>query len=64
MQTSKNKLRFRDTLRSLYDQGGYKRFWKGSLLIGGASVPAHSMYFSVYEVLKKKLGVNEAVNII
>ena len=63
MQTSKKTLRFRDTMKSLYYQGGISRFWKGSLLIGTASVPAHALYLSMYEHAKELLGVNDAVSI-
>lgn len=61
MQTAKKKLKFRETFKSLYYQGGVSRFWKGSLLIGTASVPAHALYFSVYERIKDVSGVNQAV---
>lgn len=61
MQTAKTKLGIYDTFKSLYKQGGIYRFWQGSLLIGTASIPAHALYFSVYELAKKKLGVNDAV---
>jgi hypothetical protein len=63
MQTSSTTVSMRQTLNSIYLDGGVKRFWRGSLLIGAASVPAHAMYFSVYELFKKKLGVNETVKI-
>lgn len=61
MQTSRTKMKFYDTIRSIYNSGGITRFWRGSMLIGTASVPAHSLYFSVYEIMKKKLGVNQSV---
>ena len=61
MQTARKKTKFFDTLRSIYTNGGVSRFWRGSMLIGTASVPAHSLYFSIYEIMKKKMGVNEAV---
>ena len=61
MQTSRRKIKFIDTLKSIYDHGGITRFWRGSLLIGTASVPAHALYFSVYELMKKEFGVNDKV---
>ncbi len=61
MQTSKKADTFRQTLHAIYKQGGFTRFWTGSMLIGTASVPAHALYFSVYEVMKEKLGVNKSV---
>jgi solute carrier family 25 iron transporter 28/37 len=47
----------KDVYRGLYDNGGFFRFWKGSFLIGTASIPSHALYFSVYELAKVKLGV-------
>jgi hypothetical protein len=64
MQTSRKKLNFLETLKTIYLSGGITRFWRGSMLIGAASVPAHSLYFSVYEVMKNKLGVNDAVRLL
>jgi solute carrier family 25 iron transporter 28/37 len=61
MQTSTKKTTFFGTLNTIYSNGGFSRFWKGSMIIGTASVPAHSLYFSVYEVCKKKFGVNNTV---
>ena len=55
MQTSVQSLSFRQTLSNINEKGGFFRFWKGSFLIGSASIPAHSLYFSVYEYMKIKL---------
>lgn len=63
MQTSTKKTTFFNTLNTIYNHGGFSRFWKGSIIIGTASVPAHSLYFSVYEICKKKFGVNNTVYI-
>lgn len=63
MQTSTRNLGFRKTLFNIYNHGGIARFWKGWFLIGSASVPAHSLYFSVYEFMKVKLGVDKSVMI-
>jgi hypothetical protein len=61
MQTSKKYISFTHTLQSIYIFGGFERFWKGSLLIGSASIPAHALYFSVYEYGKKTYGVEKSV---
>lgn len=63
MQTSTRKTTFMTTLNTIYNHGGFSRFWKGSMIIGTASVPAHSLYFSIYEICKKKFGVNNSVKI-
>ncbi len=61
MQTSTRNWGFKKTLNNIYKNGGVGRFWKGWFLIGSASVPAHSLYFSIYEFMKVKLGVEESV---
>jgi hypothetical protein len=63
MQSSTTKLSFTETIRKIHDNGGMYRFWKGSMLIGTASIPAHAFYFSVYELMKLKLGVDKEVKI-
>jgi Mitochondrial carrier protein len=63
MQTSSKNYGFVKTLKNIYNNGGFARFWKGWFLIGSASVPAHSLYFSVYEFMKVKLGVDKSVKL-
>jgi len=63
MQTSTRNWGFKKTLKNIYSNGGIGRFWKGWFLIGSASVPAHSLYFSIYEIMKEKLGVERSVNL-
>lgn len=60
MQTSTKNLGLFSTSAAIYKHGGFSRFWKGSFLIGSASVPAHALYFSVYEFMKERLGVNQS----
>ncbi len=61
MQTSKKYIKFSHAIQSIYLYGGFLRFWKGSFLIGSASVPAHALYFSIYEYGKKIFGVENSV---
>ena len=63
MQTTVKFVSFRETFFNIYEKGGFLRFWKGSFLIGSACIPAHSLYFSIYEFMKVKLGVDNSVNI-
>lgn len=58
MQTSRRFLSFRETMGGIYNNGGFMRFWTGSTIIASASIPAHALYFSIYEFMKIKLGVN------
>ena len=62
MQTSSANLSSFETISALYNQGGFNRFWKGSFVLGSACVPAHAFYFSIYEIAKVKLGVENKVN--
>lgn len=57
MQANHN-LSFQKILHHLYTEGGVKRFWKGSSVIATGCVPAHALYFSVYEYIKKHTGVD------
>jgi hypothetical protein len=58
MQSSSETLNIKETVQSLYKNGGFSRFWRGVYVIALASVPAHASYFSAYEFAKKKFGVD------
>lgn len=53
-----HSIKFRKILNNLYLEGGILRFWKGSSVIATGCIPAHAVYFSVYEFMKKHSGVN------
>ena len=59
MQSSKKILKFKETAQNLYKNGGILRFWRGVSAIAAGSIPAHSMYFSAYEIAKEKFGVDK-----
>lgn len=58
MQTNHN-LNFRTIIHHLWQEGGIRRFWKGSSVIATGCVPAHAAYFSVYEFFKKHTGIDD-----
>jgi hypothetical protein len=33
----------------IYEQGGMRQFWKGSLIISLGCGPAHAAFFTIYE---------------
>ena len=51
----KKNLNIFDTIRYIYQTDGLKRFWSGASIIASGCIPAHAVYFSVYEFAKKKL---------
>ena len=61
MQASNKLNNISRTIKAIHNNGGYKRFWKGSLALSMGCVPAHACYFSVYEFAKVYLGVEETV---
>lgn len=57
---SNHHLKFRNIINHLYEEGGIRRFWKGSSVIATGCVPAHASYFTVYEYIKKHTGVENS----
>eukprot|EP01138_Halocafeteria_seosinensis_P001464 gb/GECG01001500.1/.p1 GENE.gb/GECG01001500.1/~~gb/GECG01001500.1/.p1 ORF type:complete len:462 (+),score=38.44 gb/GECG01001500.1/:1-1386(+) len=47
------------TFAKLLKQYGFWRLWRGAPVMITACVPSHAAYFSVYEVAKRELGVNQ-----
>lgn len=43
-------------------QGGYFNFWRGSTIMALGCIPAHALFFSMYEYSKKQLGISESEN--
>ena len=49
---------FIDSSRLLLAAGGIRRLWRGTSAVIAGSVPAHCLYFSVYEKAKESFGAN------
>ena len=58
MQASKGKLGFWKTGRTLMQEEGARRFWKGSHVMAFGCIPSHASYFLVYEQLKLRFDLN------
>lgn len=43
-------------------QGGYLNFWRGSTIMALGCIPAHALFFSMYEFSKKQLGISHSQN--
>mmetsp|Transcript_2856 Transcript_2856/g.3335 ORF Transcript_2856/g.3335 Transcript_2856/m.3335 type:complete len:102 (-) Transcript_2856:579-884(-) len=59
IQASTTKLSFWNTIRRLYQERGFSRFYSGVNVIASGCIPAHACYFSTYEIAKEKLGVDD-----
>ncbi|KAL4508018.1 hypothetical protein ABPG72_021391 [Tetrahymena utriculariae] len=57
-QVSKN-MNFFQIVRQLHSEGGILAFYRGIGLVACGSMPAHAAFFSVYELARVKLGVND-----
>lgn len=54
MQVSEGKYNAMETARRLYNAEGATKFWRGASFLASGCVPAHALYFSVYELSKLK----------
>ena len=45
----------RQIVRSIYETGGLKNFYSGSSILFAGCIPAHAMFFSIYEQAKSIL---------
>jgi len=55
VQVSEGKFSAFDTAKRLYAAEGMSKFWRGASFLASGCVPAHALYFSVYELSKLKL---------
>lgn len=59
MQSSKELFGVNQTMKIIYENGGFSRFWRGVSAIALGAIPAHALYFSAYEFSKKKLNIDK-----
>jgi hypothetical protein len=52
MQVFKGKYSAMETARKLYKNEGILKFWRGASVLASGCIPAHALYFSVYEFSK------------
>lgn len=50
-----SELSFSQIIRSIYRSGGLSNFYSGSSVLAMGCVPAHAIYFSIYEKAKVAL---------
>jgi solute carrier family 25 iron transporter 28/37 len=55
MQAYGGKYTAIETAQRLYKTEGIAKFWRGASILASGCVPAHAVYFSVYEASKLKL---------
>jgi len=55
MQVHEGKYSAFQTARMLYKTEGLSKFWRGASVLASGCVPAHAVYFTVYETAKLKL---------
>lgn len=55
------ELSLRDTVAYIRSQpGGLLNFWRGSGVMAAGCVPAHALFFSIYELSKSRFGLHES----
>jgi solute carrier family 25 iron transporter 28/37 len=42
-------------MKNIYNSGGISNFYSGSSVLAMGCIPAHAIYFSIYEIAKKRL---------
>ena len=48
-----------EIVQNIYQHGGMKNFYSGSSVLAVGCIPAHAIYFSIYEKAKEMLHCNE-----
>lgn len=51
-----SQFRLRQIVKNIYNTGGLLNFYSGSSVLAMGCIPAHAIYFSIYEQAKKHLG--------
>jgi hypothetical protein len=52
-------MNFFSVLKHIYKTGGIKNFYSGMSLMASGCMPAHAIYFSVYEYARVKLEITD-----
>ena len=52
------KITIPETINVIYDRpGGIFNFWRGSMVMALGCIPAHALFFSIYEYSKNRFGI-------
>jgi hypothetical protein len=54
-----SRLTLPQIISKIYQAGGLLNFYSGSSVLAMGCIPAHAIYFSIYEKAKKALGCND-----
>lgn len=57
------KMSIWDTAKYIQSTGGLFKFYRGSSVMAVGCIPAHSIFFSIYELSRKFMGLNMSQNI-
>lgn len=52
-----------DTAKYIQSTGGMFKFYRGSSIMAMGCIPAHSIFFSIYEISREMFGLNDSENI-
>lgn len=50
-----SRFKLTEIMKSIYETGGLKNFYSGSSILAMGCIPAHAIYFSIYEKAKQML---------
>ena len=59
-QSLRGNLSILETLKYILKTGGYNNFYRGSMVMAAGCLPAHSIFFSIYEISRKTMGLNDS----
>lgn len=62
-QSLMEKMSMWQTAKYIKNTGGFTKFYRGSSIMAVGCIPAHSIYFSIYEYARIYLGLNESSNL-
>jgi solute carrier family 25 iron transporter 28/37 len=57
-----SKFRLTEIIKNIYETGGLKNFYSGSSILAMGCIPAHAIYFSIYEKAKEILNCEDDEN--
>ena len=60
MQSSMHRMTIPESITHIRANGGMSSFWRGTSIMAAGCIPAHSLYFSIYEYSRENLGLNDS----
>jgi solute carrier family 25 iron transporter 28/37 len=59
-QVSLFELSFKQSAKLIYETGGHSKFWRGSSIMMAGCIPAHAIFFSIYEFSRYQLHLDNS----